>query len=263
MYADAPPAQVLRTAGVPVYREIENTISSLSRVAAATAGVARPVPAFATAPSGLEAGEGYLEARRLVSEAGIPLAEARAVESADAAVAAAAELGYPVVLKALGLLHKSDAGGVALGLRDDDALREAFARMTTSLSAKGYVVERMESASVAAEVIVGCRRDPRFGPLVLVGLGGLFAEVLRDVAVALAPAEPDELEALIRSLRGAALLTGVRGRPPLDVAGVAAAAATLSRLAAAHPEIAEVEINPLLVTPDRVVGLDARVVLSR
>ena len=120
----------------------------------------------------------------------------------------------------------------------------------------------MVSAVGAAELIVGCRRDPRFGPLVLVGLGGVYAEVLRDVAVALAPAEADELEELILSLRGASLLTGARGRAPVDVAAVARAAAALSRLAADNPEIAEIEVNPLLATPAGALGLDARVVLS-
>jgi acyl-CoA synthetase (NDP forming) len=111
-------------------------------------------------------------------------------------------------------------------------------------------------------MIVGCRRDPRFGPLVLVGLGGVYAEVLRDVAVTLAPADPDELERLIRSLRGAALLTGARGRPPVDIAAIARSGSLLSRLAAARPELAEIEINPLLALPDGAVGLDARVVLA-
>lgn len=262
MYADAPPARLLRAAGVPVYREIEGTLNSLARVAGATDRPDRDVPEYATESSGLEAGEGYLEARRLVESAGIRLAEAVPAQTADDAVAAAGELGYPVVLKALGLVHKSDAGGVALGLADADGLRDAFSVMTTSLSAEGYVVERMVSAPVSAEVIVGCRRDPRFGPLVVVGLGGLYAEVLRDVAVALAPAEPEELEGLVRSLEGAALLTGARGLPSLDVAAVARAAAALSQLAAAHPEIAEIEVNPLLVTPDGAIGLDARVVFA-
>jgi acyl-CoA synthetase (NDP forming) len=262
MYAAASPARLLREAGVPVYREIEGALNSLARVAA---GIVRPtvdIPAYATEPSGLAAGDGYLEARRLVESAGIRLAEARLVLTEDDALVAADELDYPVVLKALGLVHKSDAGGVALGLRNDADLRRAFSRMATSLSAEGYVVERMVSEPVAVEVIVGCRRDPRFGPLIVVGLGGLYAEVLRDVAVALAPAESDELEALIRSLRGASLLTGARGRPALDIAAVAGAAAALSRLAAAHPEIAEIEVNPLLALPDGAIGLDARVVLT-
>ena len=118
----------------------------------------------------------------------------------------------------------------------------------------------MVAVAGAVELIVGCRRDPRFGPLVLVGLGGVFAEVLRDVAVALAPAEPDEIEELILSLRGASLLTGARGRAPVDVAAVARVAAALSRLAADHPEIAEIEVNPLLATAEGAIGLDARVV---
>ncbi len=262
MYADAPPARLLRKAGVPVYREIERALNSLARV---VGGIERPtgdIPVCATESSGLEAGDGYLEARRLVESAGIPLAEAMPVRTEGEALAAADGLGYPVVLKALGLVHKSDAGGVALGLRDADDLRAALATMTTSLAAEGYVVEQMVSEPVAVEVIVGCRRDPRFGPLVVVGLGGLYAEVLSDVAVALAPAEPSELEALVLSLRGAPLLAGTRGRPSLDVAGIAVVGAALSRLAADHPEIEEIEVNPLLVTVDGVVGLDARVVLA-
>lgn len=258
MYAELPPAQLLRAEGVPVYREIERALGAIARVA--TLGSGREIPPHATTPSGLVAGEGYLDARRLIEAAGVPLAECRAARSASAVLAAAEEIGYPVVLKALGLLHKSDAGGVALGLADEQALEQAHARMEASLAPEGYAVERMVAAAGAVELIVGCRRDPRFGPLVLVGLGGVYAEVLRDVAVALAPAEPDEIEELILSLRGASLLTGARGRAPVDVAAVARVAAALSRLAADHPEIAEIEVNPLLATAEGAIGLDARVV---
>jgi acyl-CoA synthetase (NDP forming) len=262
MYADAPPARLLRAARIPVFREIEAALRPLARVVSALDRPVREIPGFATGPSGLETGVGYLDARALVSAAGIPLADARPVQTEADAVAAAEEIGYPVVLKALGFVHKSDAGAVALGLADSDGLRAALSSMRTSLGAESYVVERMESAPASAEVIVGCRRDVRFGPLVLVGLGGLYAEVLRDVAVALAPAEPDEIEELLLSLDGAALLTGARGRPRLHVEGVARAAAALSRLAADHAEIAEIEVNPLLAMPDAVVALDARIVLT-
>jgi acyl-CoA synthetase (NDP forming) len=262
MYADAAPAKLLRAEGVPVYRGIESTLSTLARVAATGERAARTIPEFASAPSALDAEDGYLGARELLERAGIELAPARRVESVDEALAAADELGYPVVLKALGLLHKSDVGGVALRLVDANALTEALAAMAAALSAEAYVVESMVAVTGAVEVIVGCRRDTRFGPLVLVGLGGVFAEVLRDVAVALAPADPGDLEALIRSLRGAPLLAGARGHPPVDVAAAANAAAALSRLAAAHAEIEEIEVNPLLVTPDGAIGLDARVVLA-
>ena len=153
------------------------------------------------------------------------------------------------MLKALGLLHKSDAGGVALGLADDAAVAAAAADMHARLAPEGYSVETLVDAAGGVELIVGARRDPRFGPLVLVGLGGVYAELLRDVRLALAPAGADELEALLLSLRGAGVLTGARGRPAVDVRAAAEAAAALSRVAAAHPEIAEIEINPLLVTP--------------
>ena len=111
------------------------------------------------------------------------------------------------------------------------------------------------------ELIVGVRRDPRFGPMLLVGLGGVYAEVFRDVVVALAPVEPAEAEQLVRSLRCAPLLEGARGRRVLDIAAAARAASALSHLAVRAPWLAELEVNPLLVTADGALGLDARLVL--
>ncbi len=113
------------------------------------------------------------------------------------------------------------------------------------------------------ELIVGARVDLRFGPVALVGLGGIYAEVFEDVAVALAPVDAAGAERLLRSLRGAPLLTGARGRPALDVAAAARVASALSELAAARPDVAEIEINPLLVTPTAAVALDARVILRK
>jgi citrate lyase gamma subunit len=110
------------------------------------------------------------------------------------------------------------------------------------------------------ELLIGARRDHSFGPILLVGAGGVFAELLKDVAVALAPVTEEQAEALIRSLRIAPLLLGARGKTALDVAAAARAAAALSRAAAEHPEIAEIEVNPLLVTPSGALALDARVV---
>jgi succinyl-CoA synthetase beta subunit len=161
------------------------------------------------------------------------------------------------VVKALGLVHKSDAGGVALGIESGRALEEALAQMAT-LSAEGYSVERMAPVTEGVELIAGCVHDPRFGPIVLVGLGGIYAELLDDTAVALAPVDRTQAEGLIRSLRGAAILEGTRGRPPLHVQDAAAAIAALSLLAASRPDLAELEINPLLVTPSAALALDAR-----
>jgi len=205
---------------------------------------------------------GYLGARAFVAEAGVAFPPARRAETLAEAKAAAAEIGYPVVLKALGLLHKSDAGGVVLDIESEEELERSFSEMATRLHAEAYAVERMERPGGGVELIAGCRWDRRFGPVAMVGLGGLHAELLQDVAVALAPVSDEEAEHLLRSIRGAPLLFGARGRPPVDIGATARAVSALSHLAAAHPEIAEIEINPLLATPDGVFGLDARVVLA-
>jgi acyl-CoA synthetase (NDP forming) len=263
MYWDARPARALRAGGVPVYRDVEGAVGALARVTGAQSlalGVPElePEPA-ATRPAG---DDGYLAARELVESAGVPLARARAAGTAEEAVAAADALGYPVVLKALGLLHKSDAGGVVLGLPDAGAVAAAVGELEARLQPSGYVVEALVDGAAGVELIAGCRRDPRFGPLLLVGVGGVHAEVLKDTAVALAPATAEQAEALLRSLRGAALLDGHRGGPPVDVRAAAEAAAALSRLAAERPELVEVEVNPLLALPDGAIGLDARVVYA-
>jgi hypothetical protein len=124
-----------------------------------------------------------------------------------------------------------------------------------------YSVERTAPVADGVELLVGARRDPRFGPVALVGIGGIYAEMLRDVAVALAPIDEAEAGSLLRELAGAPLLLGARGRPPLALAAAAHAASALSHVAAAHPDIDELELNPLLVTAEGVLGLDARIVL--
>ena len=175
-------------------------------------------------------------------------------------LAAASEIGYPVVLKALGQLHKSDAGGVVVGIADAAALGVAYDDMHARLAPGEFSLERTAPLANGVELLIGARWDARFGPVALVGSGGVYAEVLRDTAVALAPVTEARPEAMLRSLRVSPLLVGARGRAPLDVAGAAHALSVLSRLAAGHPELAELEINPLLVTPAEVIALDARFV---
>ena len=182
------------------------------------------------------------------------------VGSAGEARQAAQEIGYPVALKSLGLLHKSDAGGVILDIGDDSELESAYAEIQRRLAPAQCSVERMASLEHGVELLIGTRWDARFGPVALAGSGGVYAEVLRDTAVALAPVSQAQAESMLRSLRVAPLLLGVRGRPRLDVGAAAAALAALSRAAAAHPELAELEVNPLLVMPDGALGLDARLV---
>ena len=141
-----------------------------------------------------------------------------------------------------------------------DELRAAVDDMRRRLDPPGFSVERMAPVGDGVELIIGVGRDPRFGPVAAIGLGGIYTEFFGDVAVGLAPLGVDEAERMLLSLRGAPLLVGARGRPPCDVRAAAEAAARLSDVAAAHPAIAEIEINPLLVTPRGAVALDARVI---
>jgi acyl-CoA synthetase (NDP forming) len=262
MYWQESPARALRNGGVPVFRDIRSALQALARIADNESRRPRGVPDL-PAPSAPVAAEDYFGARAMFASSGVTFAEARPAATVEEVLTAAAGLGYPIVLKALGLVHKSDAGGVVVGLEDEAVLKEAAVHMAKRLSPVGFAVERMVSAPGSVELIVGCRSDPRFGPVVLVGLGGIFTEVMRDLAVALAPAAADEIESMLLGLQGAPLLTGARGREPLALRAAAEAAAALSRLAAEHPEIDELEVNPLLVTSSGAVALDARVVYSQ
>jgi acyl-CoA synthetase (NDP forming) len=254
-------ARRLRAGGVPVFAAVEDAADVLGRL---SARAERPEPYVAGLPERREpvSGDGYWETRELLVAAGVEFPGARRVRDRGAALAAAGEIGYPVVLKALGLLHKSDAGGVALGLRTPEDLGAAFDAMDGRLSAPAYTVEEMADLRDGVELIVGVTRDPRFGPVAMVGLGGVFTEVLRDVAFGLAPLRPYDAERLLSGLRGAPLMRGARGRPPVDVGAVARTVAAVTMVAAEHPEISELEVNPLLALPAGALALDARLIRS-
>ena len=251
-------ARVLADAGVPVFSAVEDAATTLAVLDRAAEPRALPPTTAARVITSTD----YWDSRELFRSAGVAFTDARLVRDADEARAAAAAIGYPVVLKAMGLLHKSDSGGVALGLAGEDELIAALTRMQDMLNAPGYCVEAMADLRSGVELIVGVQRDPRFGPVAMVGLGGIYTEVLADVAFALAPVDADTGREMIESLRVAALLRGVRGRPAVDVAAAGAAIAAITATAVAHPEISELEVNPLLVTPDGALGLDARIVLE-
>jgi acetate---CoA ligase (ADP-forming) len=261
MYPGAVAAGVLRRDGVPVYRSLGRAVGVLGRLARRRGAAEGSIPTLPEprAPLG---DSGYEAVRALLVDGGIPFHAGRAVATAAELSAAAAEIGYPVVLKAIGLLHKSDAGGVVLDLRDEAGLTRAVAHLRARMAPAALWVERMADGGAGIELLAGVRWDARFGPILLVGFGGIYAEALGDIAVALAPATPTEVERLLLSLRAAPILRGARGRPATDLAAAAEAIAALSRVAAAHPEIAEIEVNPLLVTPAGALGLDARAVLA-
>ncbi|MFG2094214.1 acetate--CoA ligase family protein [Streptomyces sp. NPDC048612] len=259
MFPDAPSCRTLVEAGIPVFASTEDAARALAAMTAGdTTGPpgVRPLPPAATPLSD----PGYHGVRALLSAAGVPFPEAREITDEAQLTAAADAFEGPYVLKALHLLHKSDAGGVALGLPDRAALVTAFREMHARLGAASYSVEAMADLTDGVELIVGVRRDPRFGPVAMVGLGGVLTEALHDVAFALAPVPAARAAQLLAGLRTAALLQGVRGRPAVDVAAAAAVIERLTTLAAAHPEIAEIEVNPLLVRPDGALALDARAV---
>jgi acyl-CoA synthetase (NDP forming) len=254
MCSDSAAADELRRNGIGVFRVVDDAARTLGMLAdhAEHRAAARQLPP----PAAPVTGSGYWDARELLKANGITFPEARLTTDV---LVAAEEIGYPVVLKAMGLLHKSDAGGVAVGLSTPDELLTAHADMVQRLNVAEYCVEQMAGGEV--ELIVGTRKDSRFGPVLMVGLGGVFAEVLKDVAFALAPVTLEEAETLLRGLKAAPLLFGARGRQPVDLAAAARAVAAISEVGAAHPEIAELEVNPLLATPAGCFGLDARIVL--
>ncbi len=201
------------------------------------------------------------EAARLLSHAGIDVLPSELVRDADAAVAAAARLGFPVVLKAHApdLVHKSDAGGVHLDLRTAEDVRAAFARVG-ALAPEARVTPFRRGG---VEALLGARRDAQFGPILLFGAGGVTAEVVADTTLRTVPCSEAECGAMIASTRLARLLDRPRGGAPIPHAPVVAALRALGRLIAAVPEIEDVEINPLSCGPDGAVALDARVLVER
>lgn len=241
--------------------------------------LARPTPALVLSqpegpPPGREEARRVLKAARAAGEqvlnpqrgaelaavCGLPVPPSGLASSTEEAVALAERIGYPVALKrvAPGLVHKADAGGVALGLADGDAVREAFGRVV----GPGELAFIQQMAPPGLEVIVGARRDPQFGPLVMFGLGGIYVEVLRDVAFRLAPLRESEAREMVAETAAGRLLAGVRGQPPGDVDAVTQTLVRLGHMMVELPEVAEVDLNPLIVGPagDGAWAVDVRVV---
>jgi acyl-CoA synthetase (NDP forming) len=185
--------------------------------------------------------------------------------SAAAAVAAWRELGGPVAVKldASGLAHKSDSGGVILGLDDEGAVRAAAERVFVAGGASGHAVRGLlvqPMAPAGLELIVGAKRDAQVGPLVIVGLGGVLAEAIDDIAVALAPIDASSATLLLGRLRSAVLLDGFRGGPIVDRRAVGELVAAVSRLISGDPEIVEIDLNPVIAGAAGAVAVDALII---
>jgi acetate---CoA ligase (ADP-forming) len=242
-------------------------------------GRGRRLPARTVDPSAKPAMEALLaatsgaalterEAKQVMEIYGIPVVADALVQSAPAACDAAVKIGFPVVLKGESpdILHKTEAGLVKLNLASAAEVEKAFGEILRAVGDmepkpdfRGVVVQPMIPKGV--EVMVGARHDPQFGPLVVVGLGGVLVEVLRDTALSLAPVDSLEAEAMLRKLKGAAVLDGFRGAPAVDVTRLAEIVSRFSELAAdAGAAISEMEINPLICSGDRIVAADALIV---
>jgi len=210
-----------------------------------------------------------VEAKQVLAEAGVPVVAAKLARSRDEAVALARETGFPVALKVVSpdIAHKSDVGGVKLDLADDAAVAAAFddimaaaRRAQPQASIDGVSVQKM--AAPGTEVIVGVNADPQFGPVLMFGLGGILVEILEDVAFRIIPIEPRDARRMVREIKGFKLLEGYRGSPPADVAAIESLLLKVSQFVEAHPEVAELDLNPVFAYPDGAVAVDARIVLA-
>ncbi len=209
------------------------------------------------------------EARTLCQACAIPVPKAATVSSAAEASRAASEIGFPVAMKIVSpdILHKTEAGGVALGVRDAKEAGKVYETIVAAAraykpGAKIAGVEIQQMLSGGLEVIVGAATDPSFGKVVAFGLGGVLVEVLKDVTFRLAPASRADALSMINGIAAAEVLNGVRGAPPVDKAALAAIIEQVSLVAADFPEVAEIDLNPVLARRDGAVALDVRVLLD-
>lgn len=200
------------------------------------------------------------QVRQLLEYAKIPLVPEKVASSKEELVAFAEQVGYPVVAKVVGPVHKSDVGGVALNIRSARHLEEEFDRMMQIKDAKGVMVQKMLKGT---ELFIGAKYEPRFGHVVLCGLGGIFVEVLKDVSSGLAPLSRGEAESMIHSLRGYKIIQGTRGQKGVNEEAFIEIIQRLSILLRHAVEIKEIDINPLLADGDDVVAVDARILVKK
>jgi len=270
--AKGAPASLRSAAPVPSFSYPEAAARALGRAAERGDWLRRPtgtIPeldvdrdaAEAVVAEALGAGdEAWLEpsqARRMLEAYGIPVVPERVVDSADAAVAAATELGFPVVVKSAAAgAHKTESGGVALNLVDEDEVRTAVERI-------GVPVLVQPMVSGGAELLAGAVQDPVFGPLVAFGPGGVLAELIGQAQFRLAPLTDRDAKELVRADKAGRLVAGFRGNPPADEDALVDVLLRLSKLAEDVPEVSELDLNPVMALSDRCISVDARVKVAR
>lgn len=210
-----------------------------------------------------------VEAKELLKKAGIPVIEAKLARSKKEAMALSKEIGFPVVLKICSrdVVHKSDCGGVKLGLANASQVGKAYSQIISSVK-QAYPEARIDGVSVqkmappGVEVIVGMSKDPQFGPVLMFGLGGVLVEVLKDVSFRIVPVTERDAREMIKEIKGYPILQGYRGQKPANIPALEQLIVKVSQFVEENPQIKELDLNPIFAYEDGAVAVDARIVLE-
>jgi len=209
------------------------------------------------------------EAKVICAEYGIPMPEYELVSGEEEALQASRKLGFPIVLKIVSpdIIHKTEANGVILNVTDEETVRKGFHQIIENARSyksgariRGVLLQRM--ARSGTEVIIGGIFDPQFGQVTMFGLGGVFTEIFGDVTFRISPIEEDDAKEMIKEIRGHRLLTGYRNSLPVDEGSIVGAILAVSRMMMENPEIGQMDLNPLIVYPNRADLVDARMILK-
>jgi len=210
-----------------------------------------------------------VESKALLKKAGISVVEAKLARSKKEAISISNEMGFPVVLKisSADVIHKSDSGGVRLGLANATQVGKAYNEILSSVK-QAYPKARIEGVSVqpmappGVEVIVGMSKDAQFGPVLMFGLGGILVEVLKDVSFRIVPVTIRDARAMIREIKGYPVLEGYRGQKPANIPALEKLIVKVSQFVEKNPQIRELDLNPIFAYPDKAVAVDARIILE-
>jgi acyl-CoA synthetase (NDP forming) len=209
------------------------------------------------------------ESKKILKQVGIPVIEARLAKDQKEVVWLSQKVGFPVVLKIISpdVIHKTDSGGVKLGLKSVSEVRKAYNEILGSVRKKhpsavihGVSVQKM--ARPGTEVIIGTSKDPQFGPVIMFGLGGIFVEMLKDVSFRIIPVARRDAQEMIQEIKGYPLLQGYRGKEPASIPVLVDMILKISNLINKNPQIKELELNPIFAYKDRAVAVDARIILE-
>jgi acyl-CoA synthetase (NDP forming) len=208
------------------------------------------------------------EAKELLREYGIPVPDFKLIKSEDEIVGLAKEINFPLVMKIVSpdILHKTDAGGVKVGIKDEKEAKAAYQDIIYKV--KKYKKEAKISGVIAysmipqeTEIIIGMMKDPCFGPTIMFGLGGIFVEILKDISFRILPLEERDAEEMISEIKGYQILKGIRGETPKDVKSIRDVLMKISQLVMENPEIKEIDLNPVFVFEKALQVVDARIIL--